>query len=158
MNLSDLIRPADVIVALRVRDKAQLLGELARQAAARCDAAGPAILAALSARERLGSTGLGRGFALPHARVDGVERLLGLFVRLARPIDFEAIDDEPVDVIFLLLIGPRADDDHVAALAAVAREMRGDGALRDARAAADAPALYRRFTAGPSSFPPAASG
>ena len=92
MHLSDLIAPDRVFVDLRVADKAQLLGELARQAAARIPVEAQAIVAALSARERLGSTGFGRGFALPHARVDEVEQLFGLFVRLAQPIDFAAID------------------------------------------------------------------
>jgi PTS system nitrogen regulatory IIA component len=148
MDFNDLLRPDDIIVGLRASDKAHLLGELARRAAARLSIESQGILHALSARERLGSTGLGRGFALPHARVDGVERLLGLFVRLARPIDFEAIDGQPVDIVFLLLIPQRAASDHMAALAAIAREMRKDDALQHVRDAVDAAALHRRFSAG----------
>ena len=143
MHLSDLIAPDRVIVGLRSGDKTQLLSELARQAAARVSVEAQAILAALSARERLGSTGFGRGFALPHARVNGVERLFGLFVRLAQPIDFAAIDGQPVDLVFLLLIPPGAGNDHVGALAAVARRMRDEGSLQKVRKANTAPDLYR---------------
>ena len=145
MNFSDLIRPDNIIVGLRVRDKLQLLNELARRASARLAIGSSGILAALSARERLGPTGIGRGFALPHARVDGVEQLLSLFIRLSEPIDFESIDGQPVDVVFLLLIPQRTGDDHLAALAAVSREMRRDDVLRQVRAATDAAALYQLF-------------
>ena len=143
MHLSDLIAPDRVFVNLRIADKAQLLGELAKQAAARISVEAQAIVAALSARERLGSTGFGRGFALPHARVDGVEQVFGLFVRLAQPIDFAAIDGQPVDLVFLLLIPPGAGNDHVGALAAVARRMRDDNTLRQIRKANSAISLYR---------------
>lgn len=145
MNLTDLIGPDGVIVGLRVGDKTQLLGELARQTAARIPVPSETVLAALSARERLGSTGLGRGFALPHARAAGVDRLFGLFVRLARPIDFDAIDGQPVDLVFLLLIPPGAGNEHVAALAAIAREMRDEGTLRKIRTASTAAVLYRHL-------------
>jgi PTS system nitrogen regulatory IIA component len=145
MNLSDLIEPSHVIVGLRIGDKAQLLAELARQAARRLAIESRDILAAIASRERLGSTGLGNGFALPHARVDGVERLFGLFIRLARPIDFEAIDGQPVDLVFLLLIPPGSGNDHVAALAAVARTMRDKNTVQSIRAATTAAALYRRL-------------
>ena len=143
MELSDLIAPDRVIVGLRAGDKTQLLSELARQAAARISVDAHGILAALSARERLGSTGFGGGFALPHARVDGVEQLFGLFVRLAQPIDFAAIDGQPVDLVFLLLIPPRAGNDHVGALAAVARRMRDQSTLQSVRKANGAANLYR---------------
>ncbi len=148
MHLNDLIGPDRVIVGARVGDKAHLLSELARQAAARIPVPSEAVLAALSSRERLGSTGFGRGFALPHARVNGVDRLFGLFVRLARPIDFEAIDGQPVDLVFLLLIPPGAGNEHVAALAAIAREMRDESTLQKIREASTAAVLHRHL-AGP---------
>ena len=143
MQLSDLIAPDRVIVGLRAGDKTQLLNELARLAAGRISVEAHGILAALSARERLGSTGFGRGFALPHARVDGVEQLFGLFVRLAQPIDFAAVDGQPVDLVFLLLIPPGAGNDHVGALAAVARRMRDEDILQRVRKAHGAANLYR---------------
>ena len=138
MHLTDLLTRDHVLFGVRARNKAALLKHCAAQAAAASGAAAEDIFAALSARERLGSTGFGRGFALPHARVEGVRKLLGLFARLARPIPFDAIDGAPVDLVFLLLIPPGAGTDHVAALAAVARAMRDEkrrqtGAQRNRR-------------------------
>jgi PTS system nitrogen regulatory IIA component len=145
MMLTDLIEPDRVIADLRIGDKPQLLAELARQAASRIGGDPAAVLAALAAREGLGSTGLGRGFALPHARVAGVTSLFGLFVRLAKPIDFAAIDGAAVDLVFLLLIPPGAGNEHVAALAAVARDMRDAAKVQRLRKAAG-PALYQALT------------
>jgi nitrogen PTS system EIIA component len=142
MRIADLLKPEDVVVGLRASDKGQLLAELARRAAAaHIDAA--TIAGALQARERLGSTGLGKGFALPHARIPGLTSFFGAFVRLARPIDFQAIDDQPVDLVFLLLIPNDAGNDHVAALAAISRRLRDAEVLRQARKTADAAALYQ---------------
>jgi nitrogen PTS system EIIA component len=124
MEIADLLAPDRVVLDLRPRDKTQLIAELARIAATHVpDAPATAIEAALSARERLGSTGLGSGFALPHARLEGLRQFVGLFARLARPIDFQAIDAKPVDLLFLLLI-PAEASDHVGALAAVSRRFR----------------------------------
>jgi nitrogen PTS system EIIA component len=116
MRIADLITPAQVLAAVRVQDKPQLLAELARRASAATGIDAPAIFTALQTREELGSTGLGQGFALPHARINGLTAFFGLFARLARPIDFQAIDGEPVDLVFLLLIPPDANAEHVAAL------------------------------------------
>ena len=146
MKLNELIGPDRVIVDLRANDKAHLLSELARQAATRTGLESGAVLSALAAREALGSTGLGRGFALPHARVAGIERLFGLFVRLVRPLDFEAIDGKPVDLVFLLLIPVGAGNEHVAALAAIAREMRDEAVVKQVRKAANATALYQHLS------------
>ena len=146
MKLSELIGPDRVIVDLRASDKAQLLSELARQAASRTGLESGAVLSALAAREALGSTGLGRGFALPHARVAGIERLFGLFVRLSRALDFEAIDGKPVDLVFLLLIPVGAGNEHVAALAAIAREMRDEAVVKQVRKAANAATLYQQLS------------
>ena len=163
MDLGDIIGVDDVVIGLPGRDKAELLAELAGRAAERL-AAGEAtgraasaieprvtvpgardILASLSARERMGSTGLGRGFALPHARLEGLGRLVGLFARLAQPIDFDAIDGEPVDLVVLLLI-PGGSRDHVSALAAIARTMRDEATLRQVRKAGSAAILHRHLT------------
>ncbi len=146
MKLSELIGPDRVLVDLRASDKAQLLGELSRQAAGRCALESGAVLSALAAREALGSTGLGRGFALPHARVPGLDRLFGLFVRLARPLDFDAIDGQMVDLVFLLLIPAGAGNEHVAALAAIAREMRDEAVVKQVRRASTAAALYQSLS------------
>jgi PTS system nitrogen regulatory IIA component len=125
MDIADFIAQDRVALDLRGRDKSQLLRELAQRAAG-AGAGVPAetILAALRSREDLGSTGLGRGFALPHARIDGLPGFFGLFARLARPIDYDAIDGDPVDLVFLLLMPANAGNEHVAALAAVSRRFR----------------------------------
>jgi nitrogen PTS system EIIA component len=145
MRVADLIAPAQVLAALRVQDKPQLLAELARRASATTGIDAPTIITALQTREQLGSTGLGKGFALPHARVDGLTAFFGLFVRLSRPIDFQAIDGQPVDLVFLLLIPPDANAEHVAALAAIARPIRDPLFVRELRQAKDAAALHERL-------------
>jgi PTS system nitrogen regulatory IIA component len=140
MDIADFIAADRIALDLRVRDKAQLLRELAKRAAPSSDGlpAG-ALLAALESRESLGSTGLGKGFALPHARIEGLTKNVGLFARLARPIDYDAIDGAPVDLVFLLLMPTEAGNVNIAALAAVSRRFRdGDvvARLRKADAAA----------------------
>ncbi len=125
MEIAEFIAPDRVALDLRVRDKAQLLRELAKRAEPFGGGlSADTILEALRAREQLGSTGLGKGFALPHARIDGLKRFVGLFARLARPVDFDAIDGAPVDLVFLLLMPADAGNNHVAALAAVSRRFR----------------------------------
>ena len=141
MTIADFITPDRIVLDLRVRDKAQLLRELATRAEA-LGGAGTTdtILAALQSREALGSTGLGKGFALPHARIEGLKQFVGLFARLARPIDFDAIDGGPVDLVFLLLMPPEAArNGNVGALAAVSRRFRdGETVARLRKADADA--------------------
>ena len=107
MDLADLIEPDRVVFAARASNKQQLLQDLASRAATLLNLDGWVIFDALQAREELGSTGLGTGFALPHARVEGLDRLFGMFTRLNRPIHFDSIDGKPVDLAFLLLIPPR---------------------------------------------------
>jgi nitrogen PTS system EIIA component len=124
MELTELIAPTRVLLDVRSRDKAHLITDLSRVAAGEASSVAPAAIeAALQARERLGSTGLGAGFALPHARIEGLTQFLGFFVRLSRPIEFDAIDAKPVDLLFLLLI-PAGATDHVGALAAISRRFR----------------------------------
>lgn len=157
MELSKLIEPERVLDRLEVRDKAQLLAEVARRAA---DAAGldsNAVLTALNAREELGSTGVGHGVAVPHARIAGLPRLLGLFARLAYPVDFAAIDDQPVDLVFLMLIPAAAGNEYLAALSAVSRRLRDREVVRRLRAADGAAVLYELLVAPARSAPKAAS-
>jgi nitrogen PTS system EIIA component len=142
MEIGDFITPDRIALDLRIRDKAQLLLELARRAAASGgEVPAGEILAALRSREELGSTGLGKGFALPHARIDGLTRFVGLFARLARPIDYDAIDGAPVDLVFLLLMPPEAGNNNVAALAAVSRRFRDSGTVTRLRGVDAAGAL-----------------
>ncbi|MDR3537674.1 MAG: PTS sugar transporter subunit IIA [Acetobacteraceae bacterium] len=144
MDIADCLTLDRIVLDLRVRDKLQLLQELARRTAG--SGLKPDMVAtALQGREELGSTGLGRGFALPHARIEGLDRPFGLFARLARPIDYAAIDDRPVDLAFLLLM-PAQDqpgNGSVAALAAVARRFRDADAADRLRSAANAAEAFQ---------------
>lgn len=129
MEISDFLTPDRVFLDLRPRDKNQLINEIARTFGRLVPGLAPeTVQAALVAREQLGSTGLGAGFALPHARIEGLESYLGLFMRLAKPIDFDAIDGRPVWLVFVLLIPSETATAHVAALAAISRRFR-DGDL-----------------------------
>jgi PTS system nitrogen regulatory IIA component len=148
MEIADLLSPDRVVLGLAVRDKAGLLAELARRAGATLGIPPPAVVAALQAREQLGSTGLGRGFALPHTRLSGLSGFFGLFARLGRPIPFQAIDEKPVDLVFLLLIPERAGNEHVGALAAISRALRDPAVLERLRRADSADAVWRSL-AGP---------
>jgi PTS system nitrogen regulatory IIA component len=123
MELGDLIGPECVIADLRVANKAQLLGELSKRASKTLGIAANVILDALNAREGLGSTGIGQGIAIPHARIEGIQHIFGLFVRLERPIDFAAVDAQPTDLVVLLLIPANAGSEHLAALASVSRRL-----------------------------------
>jgi PTS system nitrogen regulatory IIA component len=145
MAIGELIGANHIIVGLRVSDKAQLLHELARRTAAALSLDQRMILDALQARENLGSTGLGKGFALPHARLDSLPGFFALFVRLARPIDFARIDGLPVDLVILLLTPVNAGNQHLATLAALARPLRNEAFLRRLRQAPDAIALHELF-------------
>ena len=142
MKIGDVIGLNQVIVGLRVADKAQLLQELARRAAAAVALDQRTILDALLARENLGSTGLGKGFALPHARLTTLPAPFALFVRLARPIDFASIDDRPVDLVILLLTPASAGSEHLATLAALSRPLRDAAFVQRVRQAPDATALH----------------
>lgn len=146
MAISGLIGPEQVVVGLRVGDKAQLLAELARRAAAAVPVPAPALLAALQAREQLGSTGLGRGFALPHARLPNLPKAYALLVRLARAIDFQAVDDKPVDLVLLLLTPEAEASQHLSILAALSRPFRDEAVLQRVRKATDATAVYENLS------------
>ena len=157
MEISKLIEPGRVLDRLDVRDKAQLLAEIARRAAGAAGLDPKAVLSALNAREELGSTGVGHGVAIPHARIAGLPRLLGLFARLAHTVDFAAIDDQPVDLVFLMLIPAAAGNEYLAALSAISRRLRDRNVVRELRAADGAAALYELLVAPARSVPKAAS-
>ena len=124
MDLASLVDPSRVVFGARANNKEQLLLDLASRAAASLNLDPKAIFNALRAREELGSTGLGEGFALPHARIEGLDRLFGMFARLKRPVHFDSVDAKPVDLVFLLLTPATAQGEHLAALAAVSRHLR----------------------------------
>ncbi|WP_457089706.1 PTS IIA-like nitrogen regulatory protein PtsN [Microvirga sp. P5_D2] len=146
MPLLDFLDPQAVLPALRVSGKKQALQELAAHAARLTALPENAIYEALLQRERLGSTGIGEGIAIPHGKMPGLTRIFGLVARMEKPIDFEALDDQKVDVLFLLLAPEGAGADHLKALARVARVLREPGLIERVRATKDATALYAIMT------------
>ncbi len=146
MDIADLVAPSAVVANLRVTSKKQVLQELARRAAPLVGRDEHAIFETLLERERLGTTGIGMGTAVPHGRLPGLTRLYGIFARLDRPIDFEAIDDRPVDLIFLLLTPDHAGADHLKALALVSRLLRDRSMCEKLRGTDRADALYALLT------------
>lgn len=146
MEVADLIIPRSVIAQLRAANKKQALQELSRRAAAATDVHERIIYDVLIERERLGSTGIGMGIAVPHGKLPGLARLYGIFARLERPIPFEAVDDRPVDLIFLLLAPETAGADHLKALALVTRLLRDRMVCEKLRGTDNADALYALLT------------
>jgi PTS system nitrogen regulatory IIA component len=142
MNIAELVTSKHIIAGLRVSDKKQLLQELAHRAAEDLHSDVQPILEALQAREKLGSTGLGQGFALPHACLAGLPGFFGLFARLNRAVEYQAVDEMPVDLVFLLLIPENAAGEHVAALAAISRRFRDPEFTARVRKAKNADAIY----------------
>ena len=146
MPLTDLVAQQAVIPALKVNNKKQAIQELAARAAQLIGLGEREILEVLQQREKLGSTGIGNGIAIPHGKLAKLERLFGLFARLERPIDFEALDGQPVDLVFLLLAPEAAGADHLKALARVARLMRTPDTAKMLRESRDAEAIYAVLT------------
>jgi len=151
MEISDLITPAAVISHLRATSKKQALQELARRAAEITGLHERAIFDVLIERERLGTTGVGNGIAIPHGKLPTLERLYGLFARLERPINFDSIDEQPVDLIFLLLAPESAGADHLKALARVSRLLRDKSVCEKLRGTDNADGLYALLTESPAS-------
>ncbi|MFP3942921.1 MAG: PTS IIA-like nitrogen regulatory protein PtsN [Alphaproteobacteria bacterium] len=146
MDLADLITPGRVLGALKAASKKQILQELAAIAARDTGLEERVIFEAVLERERLGTTGVGQGIAIPHAKLRGLEELVGVFARLDPPVDFEAIDEHPVDLVFLLLAPESAGADHLKALARVSRLLRNKQICEKLREANDAAALYALLT------------
>jgi len=142
MDIADLITPRSVVAQLRATNKKQALQELAKRAAAMTGIQERTIYDVLIERERLGSTGIGTGIGIPHGRLPGLEKLCGIFARLDRPVPFDAIDDQPVDLIFLLLAPEGAGADHLKALARVSRLLRDRTVCEKLRGTDNADALY----------------
>jgi PTS system nitrogen regulatory IIA component len=142
MEIADLITPRSVVAQLRATNKKQALQELAKRAAAMTGIQERMIYDVLIERERLGSTGIGMGIGIPHGRLPGLGTLCGIFARLDRPVPFDAIDDQPVDLIFLLLAPEGAGADHLKALARVSRLLRDRTVCEKLRGTDNADALY----------------
>lgn len=146
MEVSDLVSAEGVIADLKVTSKKQALQELAQRAANMTGLPERAIFDTLLERERLGTTGVGVGIAIPHGKLPDIDRLFGLFARLKQPIDFDAIDDQPVDLIFLLLAPESAGADHLKALARVSRLLRDKTFCEKVRGSDNPDAIYALLT------------
>ena len=146
MNITDLLAPDAVVPALKVQGKKQLLQDLAERASALTHLPERRIFETLVERERLGTTGMGQGIAIPHGRLAGLPEITGLFARLDPPIVYEAVDDQPVDLVFLLLAPEGAGADHLKALARVSRLLRNQGICEKLRATSDPEVLYALLT------------
>jgi len=148
MEISDLLNSENIYVGLRATSKKQALQELAHRAADMTGLHERAIFDVLLERERLGTTGVGKGIAIPHGKLADLKRLHGIFARLDPPVDFDSVDDQPVDLIFLLLAPESAGADHLKALARVSRLLRDAEVCDRLRNSADGDAIFTLLTAG----------
>jgi len=146
MKISDLLSPTDVMIDVRASQKGPLLQELAAKAAASLGLPVDQVASCLLKRENLGSTGIGKGIAIPHARLPDLKRPYGLLAKLRQGIEFDAIDGQAVDVLFVLLLPAGAENDALAALALVARTLRSPEMLAQLRAAKNPVELYDAMT------------
>jgi len=151
MEIADLLIPEGVVANLKVTSKKQALQELSRIAADVTGLHERTIFDVLLERERLGTTGIGNAIAIPHGKLNTLDKLHGIFARLERPIDFDSIDEQPVDLIFLLLAPESAGADHLKALARVSRLLRDNTACEKLRGTDDSEALYALLIEGSSS-------
>jgi PTS system nitrogen regulatory IIA component len=146
MDLSDLLRPQAVLSGVKAGSKKQLLQILSEKAAELTGIPERDVFETVLQRERLGSTGTGNGIAIPHGKLKNLKSIIGVFARLEKPVDFESFDDEPVDIVFLLLAPEHAGADHLKALSRIARILRDTDMVAKLRGTPDAAALYSFLT------------
>jgi len=146
MTLADIIDARAVLPAVKAHSKKQLLQELSQAMAGLVAVDQRVIFETLHRREKLGSTGLGQGIAIPHGRLPNISRVYGLFARLAVPVDFESVDGQPVDLVFVLLAPDHAGADHLTALARISRLLREPSTLAKLRGTETAEGLYAILT------------
>lgn len=146
MDLKDIMNADAVRFSAHTSSKKRLLQEISEQAAAVYGLDTEDVLAALTEREKLGSTGVGRGVAIPHARFEGLDRVYGFFTRLEKPVDFDSMDRQPVDLIFTILAPQKEGAEHLKALALVSRTLRSENTCAKLRANDDAATLYALLT------------
>ncbi len=151
MQLTDLITPEAILPSLRVNSKKQLMQELSERAAIVAGLLPREVFDALLQRERLGSTGTGNGVAIPHGKLAKCKNIFGIFARLEKPIEFDAIDGAPVDLVFMLIAPEASGADHLKALARIARVFRDPAITAKLRATRDSAALYSVLTQEPAS-------
>ncbi len=152
MQLAEILHPDAVKVQAAAPSKRRLFQDLAEMAETCWALDAARVTEALLEREALGPTGVGHGVALPHARLDGLDRVRGLFLRLERPLDFDAVDRQPVDLVFCLLAPAAAGVEHLRALALVSRTMREAATCQKLRANADPGALHAILTERPANL------
>jgi len=150
MQIADLLSPERVLASIKPKDKKQLLQMLADKTAQLSSVTDRRIFETLLERERLGTTGVGQGIAIPHGRLGDIKKIMGVFARLETPIEYEAVDNQPVDLVFMLLAPEGAGADHLKALARVSRLLRNQATCDKLRNAATAEALYAILTEPPS--------
>ncbi|WP_306251553.1 PTS sugar transporter subunit IIA [Parvularcula sp. IMCC14364] len=141
-DLGNLLTPKGVVVNAQANCKREALSLLAEKSGELAGIASEKILSVLQEREKLGSTGVGGGIAIPHGKVKGINDMLGVLALLKKPVDFDAVDDEPVDLLFLLLAPEEANAMHLKTLSRVARLMRNDEVRAAMRGASSSDALY----------------
>jgi PTS system nitrogen regulatory IIA component len=146
MDLSDLISINGIIPSLKAKSKKHVLQQLSSVAAQITGVPERDIFDVLLQRERLGSTGVGEGIAIPHGKLNGLDKIIGLFARLEQPINFEAVDSEPVDLVFLLLAPESAGADHLKALARISRFLQMPSAVENLRNASTDETVYAVLT------------
>ena len=146
MEIADLLSPDAVLAHVKATTKKQVLQEMAHKAALLTKLPERRIFDTLLEREKLGSTGMGQGIAIPHGRIAGIEKMTGLFAQLDHPVDFDSMDDQPVDLVFLLLAPEGAGADHLKALARVSRLLRNQAVCEKLRAAPQAATLFALLT------------
>ncbi|MDP4822775.1 MAG: PTS sugar transporter subunit IIA [Aestuariivirgaceae bacterium] len=146
MNTTEFLQPQAVLPQLRAATKKQLLTELGAAAAEQLELDPRRVYETLHQREMLGSTGLGQAIAIPHGKMPGLTRVHGLFARLVTPVDFDAVDDQPVDLVFMLLAPEKAGADHLKALACISRLMRDVELVQKLRGTNNAAGLYSLLT------------
>lgn len=146
MELADLVSEEAVLASVKASSKRQVLQEIAHKASDLYGLHCGTVVNSLVAREKLGSTAMGHGVAIPHARLEGLDRIMGVFARLEKPVDFEAADSQGVDLVFALLAPEEADANHLRALAKVSRTMRDDAIRNKLRGSDDATAIHAMLT------------
>ena len=146
MEINDILEPDAILPNIKPGSKKQLLQELAEAGARYTGTDSHVIFDLLLERERLGSTGVGNGVAIPHAKLPNIAKITGVFARLSKPINFEAIDDQPVDIVFMLLAPEGSGAEHLKALSRIARVLRNQSTLSSIRIASEIDAIYSLLT------------
>ena len=142
MNIGDLLSADCIVADFKASSKKQAIQSLAQKVASIAGVDNRLVFDKLLERERLGSTGVGKGVAIPHARIEGLDKIIGFFAKLSHPIDFDSVDERPVDIVFVLLAPEEAGADHLKALACVSRLLRDDNTCNKLRLTPDASALF----------------